>query len=177
MRTITTRTAGLIILALGIWGGIIPFVGPYFHFTLGPDSAWTWTTQRLWLDVLPAIAAVLGGLILLGHGPRLTGKLGALLALAAGIWFAIGPTISELWRYAGAQGVAHGHRAVRMLESLSFHSGLGVLIAALAAFALPGLLLARRRLVGPTAAPVAPAPTAPVAPGPTTATERERTVA
>jgi hypothetical protein len=28
LRSITTRVAGLAILILGIWGGIIPFVGP-----------------------------------------------------------------------------------------------------------------------------------------------------
>jgi hypothetical protein len=36
MRHVTTRVSGLIILIAGIWGGPIPFVGPYFHFTLGP---------------------------------------------------------------------------------------------------------------------------------------------
>ncbi len=143
MRHITTRMAGLLILAGGIWGGLIAFVGPYFHFTLGPDHAWTWTSGRLYLDVLPAIAAVLGGLFLLGSGPRLTGRLGALIALAAGIWFAIGPDISVLWHAGGAQGAAHGSRGIQMLERLSLHTGLGVLMAALAAYALPGFARVR----------------------------------
>jgi hypothetical protein len=126
-----------LILILGVWGGLIPFVGPYFHFVLGPTKSWTWTTDRLYLDVLPGIVAVLGGALLIGAGPRASGRLGALLALAAGIWFATGPEVSLLWNAAGAQGAAHGSRDIRMLEMLTFHSGLGVVIAALAGYALP----------------------------------------
>ena len=140
-RHITTRIAGLIILIAGVWGGLIPFLGPTFHFTLGPDVAWHWTNARLWLSVLPAIAAVLGGLILMGRGPRLSGHFGALLALAGGVWFAVGPDVSMLWNHGvSAQGVAHGHHAItRMLEYLTLHSGIGVLITALAAYSLPGV--------------------------------------
>jgi hypothetical protein len=153
LRSVTTRLAGLAILIAGVWGGLIPFVGPYFHFTLGPDHTWTWTSARLYLDVLPAAAAVLGGLILLGWGPRIAGRIGSLLALAGGIWFAVGPDVSRLWHSGGAQGLAHGAGGRRTLEYLTFHSGLGVLIVMLAAFALPGVLALRR----PVAAAGAPA--------------------
>lgn len=139
-RHVTTRLAGLVILIAGIWGGLIPFLGPLFHFTLGPDQTWHWTTGRLWLSVLPAAAAVLGGLILMGGGPRLSGRFGALLALAGGVWFAIGPDVSMLWNHGVSQvGAAHGaHAITRMLERLTLHSGIGVLITALAAYSLPG---------------------------------------
>lgn len=148
LRSISTRFAGLVILLLGIWGGIIPFVGPYFHFTLGPDHTWTWTMSRLWLDVLPAIGAVIGGLWLIGAGPRLSGRLGAMLALLAGAWFAIGPALSMIWHVGGAAGLAHGSSTVQGLEMLSLHTGLGVLIAGLAGYALPALLR-RERVVAP----------------------------
>ena len=144
LRSVTTRIAGLVILVAGLWGGLIAFVGPYFHFALGPDHTWTWTTGRFELDVLPAIAAVLGGLILLSSGPSLAGRLGALLALAGGVWFAVGPDVSRLWHTGGAQGVAHGHGGKRVLEYVTWHSGLGVLIVAFAAYALPGLVALRR---------------------------------
>jgi hypothetical protein len=144
LRSVTTRLAGLVILIAGLWGGLIPFVGPYFHFALGPDHTWTWTNARFVLDVLPAIAAVLGGLILFASGPRLAGRIGALLALAGGAWFAVGPDVSRLWHAGGAQGIAHGSGGKRMLEYLTFHSGLGVLIVAFAAYALPGLVALRR---------------------------------
>ncbi len=140
-RHVTTRLCGLVILIAGIWGGLIPFLGPVFHFTLGPDHAWRWTTGRLWLSVLPAAAAVLGGLILMGGGPRLSGRLGALIALAGGVWFAVGPDVSMLWNHGVSQaGVPHGtHTVTRMLEFLTLHSGIGVLITAFAAYALPGV--------------------------------------
>lgn len=143
MRSLSTRAAGFFIVILGIWGGLVPFVGPYFHFALGPDKSWTWTSGRLWLSVLPGVVAILGGLMLLGAGPRLSGKLGALLALAAGIWFAIGPPMSLLWNASGAQGAAHGSTGVRVLEMLTYHSALGAVMAALAGYALPGFVTRR----------------------------------
>jgi hypothetical protein len=137
MRSLSTRTAGLIILVLGLWGGLVPFIGPYFHFALGPDKSWTWTSGRFFLSVLPGIVAALGGLILIGAGPRGSARLGALLALAAGIWFAIGPDVSLLWTTSGAEGVAHGSKHVRILEMLAYHSLLGTIIAALGGYAFP----------------------------------------
>jgi hypothetical protein len=123
---------------------LVPFVGPYFHFALGPNHSWTWTTGRFYLSVLPAIAAILGGVILLASGPRVSGRIGALLALAGGVWFAIGPTVSLLWA-SDAYGLPHGHKGTRMLELLTYHTGLGVLIATFAAYALPGYVALRRR--------------------------------
>ena len=148
-RSVTTRFAGLCVLIAGLWGGLIPFVGPYFHFTLGPDKTWTYTSGRLWLDILPAAVAVVGGLLLLSAGPWVAGRLGALLALAGGAWFAVGPDVSMLWHHGVSEaGVAHGHHAItRMLEFLTLHSGIGVLIAALGAYALPGILLWRRQVL------------------------------
>src|SRR5579862_5625369 len=153
LRSFSTRFAGLVILIGGIWGGLIPFVGPYFHFTLGPDHAWTWTASRLYLDVLPAAAAVLGGLLLLGGGPRPSGRLGALLGIAAGAWFAVGPNVSILWHSGGAAGAPNGtHTITRMLELLTLHTGLGALIAVFAGYALPGFLATRRAAAAPAAA-------------------------
>jgi hypothetical protein len=141
LRHVTTRFAGLVILIAGIWGALIPFVGPYFHFVLGPDQHWKWTTGRLWLNVPPGAVAALGGLILMGGGPRVSGRFGALMALAAGVWFIVGPDVSMLWNHGVAQtGVPHGrHTFKRFLEFLTFHSGLGALITALAAYSLPGV--------------------------------------
>lgn len=137
MRSISTRFTGLLLVALGVWGGLVPFVGHYFHFALGPDKAWSWTTGRLYLDILPGVVTVLGGLNLMSAGPRRSARLGALLALAGGIWFTIGPEISQLWHAGGAQGAGHGSARIQMLEMLTYHTGLGVLVAALAAYALP----------------------------------------
>jgi hypothetical protein len=158
LRSITTRTAGLAIVILAIWGGVIPFVGPYFHFTLGPDQTWTWTTARLYLSVLPAIGALVGGLWLMGAGPWASGRVGALLALASGIWFAVGPDLSYLWHTGGQLGAAHGTLTRQAMERLGLHTGLGVVIAALAAFALPSAVgWTRRKEAVPATEPGYPA--------------------
>ena len=39
--------SGLLIVLLGIWGGLIPFVGPSFDYSFTPDASWHWTTGRL----------------------------------------------------------------------------------------------------------------------------------
>jgi hypothetical protein len=157
MRRLSTRTAGLLILALGVWGGLVPFVGHYFNFALGPDKTWTWTSGRLYLSVLPGAVAAIGGLMLIASGPRPSARLGALLALAAGAWFAIGPDVSLLWNAAGAQGPAHGSKVVRVLEMLTYHTALGVVITALASYALPRF---PKRVVAAEAGATGPAVTA-----------------
>lgn len=175
LRSISTRTAGLAIVVLAIWGGLIPFVGPYFHFTLGPDHTWTWTTARLYLSVLPAAGAMIGGLWLLGAGPWASGRLGALLALLSGIWFAVGPEMSTLWHHGSQLGAAHGTLVVQAMERLGLHSGLGAVIAALAGFALPSAVGRRRVPAEPAGPPttayepatqVGPEPATEVAPAP-----------
>jgi hypothetical protein len=156
-RHVTTRFAGFVILIAGLWGGFVPFVGPYFHFALGPNHSWTWTSGRFYLSVLPAIVAVIGALMLIASGPRVSGRIGALLALAAGVWFAVGPDVSLLWHSGGAQGVAHGSKVTRMFELVAYHTGLGVLITAFAAYALPGTTVVRPVAAEGAAAADAPA--------------------
>ena len=62
---------------------------------------------------------------------------GTWLALAGGIWFVVGQTVSTLWNDGAAQaGTPNGGSSLRAIEELGFFYGLGALIAALAAFAL-----------------------------------------
>ena len=41
--------SGFLLILLGVWGALIPFVGPYFDFAFTPDQAWAWTDARGWL--------------------------------------------------------------------------------------------------------------------------------
>ena len=38
--------SGLLVIVLGLWGALVPFIGPYFNFAFSPDQAWTWTAGR-----------------------------------------------------------------------------------------------------------------------------------
>src|SRR5437667_2307997 len=88
---------GFLVLILGVWGALIPFVGPYFNYQIGTTHTWDWSADRLWLSVLPGAAAALGGFIMLFSRRRSTASFGGLLALAGGLWFVIGPSMSILW--------------------------------------------------------------------------------
>jgi hypothetical protein len=130
-----------------VWGALIVFVGPYFHYAFGNYSAWHFSGNRLLLDVLPGIVAVLGGLLLLTSARRATGVLGGWLAIAAGAWFALGPVVSLLWHGAGNPiGAPTGGHVRQALELLGYFYAPGVLIATLAAFAT-GRFVSRPRLV------------------------------
>jgi hypothetical protein len=137
--------SGILLILLGAWGAIIPFVGPYFGYAYTPDTAWAYTTGRLWLSILPGAAAFLGGIMLLLAATRPAAMAGGFVALLAGAWFVVGAPILAAVIGAGpngpgvpvvSAGSAFSAPVMRLLEGLGFHFGLGVVIAALAAFAL-----------------------------------------
>lgn len=128
---------GLLLVVLGVWGGLIPFAGPYFGYAYTPDTTWTYTTGRLWLEILPAAATVLGGLIVLAAAVRPVALFGALLAAVAGAWFAVGTILNPLWAAAGGTaGVPVGGTLLRAIEQIGFFTGLGVAIVFVSALAL-----------------------------------------
>lgn len=148
----TGALSGLLIIALGLWGALIPLVGPYFHYAFGSYATWHLTGNRVWLDVAPGVVAVIGGLMLLTSTRRTTGILGGWLALVAGAWFVTGPMFSLLWHGAGNPiGAPAGGHVRQAVEQLGYFYGLGVLIAILAAFAT-GRFVSRPRLVEDAAA-------------------------
>lgn len=125
---------GLLVALLGIWGGVIPFVGPYFGYAYTPDTAWTYSTGRLWLEILPGAGALLGGLLMMAARSRHAALLGAVLAIASGAWFVLGNVFAPLWTIANPAGVpASAGTAMRALEQVGFFSGLGIVIILLAA--------------------------------------------
>jgi hypothetical protein len=125
---------GLLVALLGIWGGIIPFVGPYFNYAYTPNSAWTYNTGRLWLEILPGAGALLGGLLIMVARSRHVALFGALLAIASGAWFALGNVFAPLWTTAAPAGVpASSGTTMRVLEQVGFFTGLGIVIVLIAA--------------------------------------------
>lgn len=129
---------GALLVLLGIWGGLIAFVGPYFHYAYTPATAWTYTNGRLWLEILPAAGAIVGGLIVGGTASRPVAIFGAWLAALSGAWFVLGGTLSTLWTTGGGLAVGHptGGTLTRAVEQIGFFTGLGIVIVFLAAVAL-----------------------------------------
>jgi hypothetical protein len=137
--------SGTLLILLGAWGAIIPFVGPYFGYAYTPDTTWTYTTGRVWLSILPGAAAFLGGIMVLLAATRPAAMAGGLVALLGGVWFVVGAPILAVVVGTGTSGpgvpVASAGSAfsapvMRLLEGLGFFSGLGVVIVIFAAFAL-----------------------------------------
>jgi hypothetical protein len=161
---------GLLVALLGIWGGIIPFVGPYFNYAYTPDKAWTYTTGRLELEILPGAGALLGGLLIMAARSRHVALFGALVAVASGAWFALGNVFAPLWTVAGpAGGPASTGTAMRALEQVGFFTGLGIVIVLIAA-AVAGRITA---VPGIAATEVVERPTIPVPASRQTADETE----
>jgi hypothetical protein len=133
-RSIVT---GVLLILLGVWGGLAPFVGPYFHYAYTPDTTWHYTQARLWLEVLPAGVAVVGGALVLASAGRLLAVCGAILAVLAGGWFVVGTEVNAIWHRLGTPGAPVGISPTRIvLERLGMFTGLGVVIVLCAALVL-----------------------------------------
>jgi hypothetical protein len=130
--------SGILLVLLGLWGGLIPFIGPGFDYAYTPDLSWHFTWGRFWLEVLPGVATILGGLMLIGSANRAVTVFGGWLAALAGAWFVVGPILSGLWNSgASIAGVPASPGVVRSaMEQIGFFFGLGVAIVFLAALAL-----------------------------------------
>jgi hypothetical protein len=142
MRRSRGALSGFLLALLGLWGALIPFIGPYFHYAYTPDTAWTYTTARLWLEILPGAAVFLGGILLIVATGRHVALFGAVLAAAAGAWFTLGTTLSPLWNNHVTLGGSPASSAVymRILEQVGFFSALGVVIVFIAGAAFGRIL-------------------------------------
>jgi hypothetical protein len=160
------RVSGIMLMLLGAWAALVPFVGPYFGYAYTPDKAWAYTSGRLWLSVVPGAAAFLGGLFVV-FSDRVA-PAGAFLAVLGGIWLVIGLPVVALARPSGSitpgtpvtsHGGMFGAPTMRFLEALGFFYGAGVVILFLGALALGEVLVARmaadryRALMADTIAP------------------------
>jgi hypothetical protein len=143
----TGAFSGTLIVLLGLWGALVPFFGPYFHYAFGGFQTWHYTSQRLWLCIVPGAVAVIGGFMLLRATTRVGGLTAGWVALAAGVWFAVGPSVSLLWHHTiYAIGAPAGGETRQMLEWIGYFYGLGAAIIGLSAFAM-GRYYSRPRIV------------------------------
>jgi len=134
--------AGPLLMLLGAWGALVPFIGHYFGYGYTPDNTWTWTTARGWMEVAPGAGAFVGGAVITYSAHRATATLGGWLAALSGAWFVLGTVFTPWWK-AGNLGVPMGNTTHTILERIGMFSGLGVLIVFLA-----GIALGRASVIG-----------------------------
>jgi hypothetical protein len=147
--------SGVLLVLLGLWGALVPLVGPYFHFAYTPDKAWDLTSGRLWMEVLPGAATLLGGFIVLASRLRPAAVLGSWLAAAAGAWFAVGGLVAAHWTSLPSAGAPTGSGTRMVAEQLGFFVGLGVVIAFLAGIGMGRVtVVAHRDVVAAEPEPV-----------------------
>jgi hypothetical protein len=162
--------SGVLLVLLGIWGALIPFVGPYFHYAYSPDRAWDYTSGRLWLEILPGLAVLVGGLVVLVSKLRPVAVLGTWLAVAGGAWFAVGSLVAARFASLPSAGAPVGGATRTVLEQVGFFTGLGVLIVLVAGFAMGRFTVVAARDIVTGPAPVADAVRQPRTPDSTAAT-------
>ena len=158
MRRSRGMASGVLLVLLGLWGGLIAFIGPYFHYAYSPDTTWTYNTGRLWLEILPGAAVFLGGILLIIATGRHIALFGALLAAAGGAWFTLGTVFSPLWNNNVPLGGSPASLTVtmRIAEQVGFFTGLGIVIVAIASAAFGRIISLPAEVVAE------PAPTVPV---------------
>jgi hypothetical protein len=166
MRRSRGAFSGFLLVLLGLWGALIPLVGPYFHYAYTPDKVWIYNTARLWLEILPGAAVFVGGFLLMIAKGRHVALFGALLASAGGAWFTLGPVLSPLWNNHVPMGGSPASTTVymRIMEELGFFYALGVVIVFIAAAALGRIASVPSgiRTVEPVPETTVPAETVPI---------------
>lgn len=147
---------GLLLILLGAWGALVPFFGPNIDWAYMADPAWTWTTAKGWLEVLPGAAAAVGGLLVLMSGNRASAVLGGWLAVAGGAWFVVGRAFASTLGIGDLGQPMASTDFKRALLEVTYFTGLGALIVFLGGAAVARLAVRHARDVVATApAPVA----------------------
>jgi hypothetical protein len=127
---------------VGAWGAISVFVGPDFAYRPSTAGAWSWTTQNWLLHLIPGAVAVAAGLMIVSLTPiRRAGAgagglgLAALLLVAAGAWFVIGPALWPTFE-SGPPFMAGASAGTSFVNQLGSSLGPGILLAVLGGMAL-----------------------------------------
>lgn len=128
--------SGIVLILLGIWGAVIPFVGPGFDFAYNPELGSAWSAARGWLEVLPGVVTVIGGLLLVRSTNRATAMFGAWLSIVAGAWFVVGRVVATTLTIGEIGAPVAPTEAKAAWLELAYFYGLGALIIFLGATAL-----------------------------------------
>jgi hypothetical protein len=147
---------GLLLILLGAWGALVPFFGPNINWAYLADPAWTWTTAKGWLEVLPGAAAAVGGWLVLSSGNRASAVFGGWLAVFAGAWFVVGRAFATTLGIGDIGQPVASTDLKRALLEVTYFTGLGALIVFLGGAAVARLAVRHARdVVATEPAPMA----------------------
>lgn len=126
---------GLAALIVGAWGALDGYVGPYFGFRPVANQVWVGNWQNGLLHLAPGAVAAAAGLMLLAMGPARRSVRGgalvlpAVLLLAAGAWFVIGPVAWPTFQSGPAfQPVLSASRNLLNVACASYAPGLVIVM-------------------------------------------------
>jgi hypothetical protein len=164
-RVVAPRTAGLgflslLIILVGAWGGIVAFVGPIFGYRAEHTGSFAWTAPHVFLYLVPGAVAMVFGLVLLGSAIGPAGRLGvakglaALVVVACGAWFVLGPAAWPIFSSSTVFSSATG-AFTRFLNYVGYNLGPGLLLTALGAMAFARPVARGYRVSSPAAGPAA----------------------
>jgi hypothetical protein len=128
--------SGLLLILLGAWGALVPFFGPHVNWAFMADPAWTWTTAKGWLEVLPGAVTAVGGLLLLVSGNRASAVFGGWLAAVGGAWFVVGRAFASTLGIGDVGQPVAATDLKRALLEVTYFTGLGALIVFMGGAAL-----------------------------------------
>jgi hypothetical protein len=171
VRPIGAAEVGLLAALVGAWGALSVFVGPIFGYQPTSTSSWDWTTQNGLLHLIPGAVGVGAGLLILasspardriGRGPL---GLGALLLIAAGAWFVLGPVAWPIFGTGPAFATGVGAKT-NFINQLGSSLGPGLLLAILGGMATKAGIARPAVALGDEVPAHVPASTAPAAVSP-----------
>ena len=139
----------VLLMALGAWVILVPLAGPYFSFGFDTSTRWRFSEAHWTLSLAPGIALFCAGLLMTRRS-RAIGWLAGLVAVAAGVWLVIGPSLHPTWSSTGFAPLP-GTEAKTAARWIAGFYGAGALAIYLGAQA-QGLLERR----APARAPAAP---------------------
>jgi hypothetical protein len=117
--------SGLALVVIGAWVALAP----------PAIGGWHWDSQsaQFLLAIVPGVATVIGGLVMLGRRSRLV-SFGGIVALIGGLWFIAAPLAHAIF-VAPQIGTGDSGESIRVAQWIFFFSAAGALVAFLSAYA------------------------------------------
>ncbi|HWB67843.1 MAG TPA: hypothetical protein VG708_13550 [Mycobacteriales bacterium] len=127
---------GVLLMLLGAWAAILPYVGPAFGYRMTAAGSWTWTASAWELHLAAGALVLVGGMMLVLSRWGST-AIGAWCAIVGGVWIVLGPLFASLWLpVTSSETQVFSSTLNDAARPLGYHYGTGLLIVLIAAYVL-----------------------------------------